>query len=267
MEILQFHNLEVVVERTAFQQGYSLFMHPERPIRVKVGSLDSHNEILAFLNLKRKWIEKHHANYARLTKDVKRPLIAQQEFPFRGSHYRLTPVITLNSDYFFSQTESELLLHVPRELWSAEVFSSEFHFLHTKLREYYKRASLAYLKSRVDLYSKQMNLFPKLLRWTEPKTRWGSCSAQGSVQLNWRMIVFSDEIIDYVVIHELLHLRHFNHSKDFWAGVGCLVPNYKEVRKALRTQQLLPNFLNLSPPREPSKGDHSPKAGNGKKRN
>ncbi|MBK7960687.1 MAG: M48 family metallopeptidase [Bdellovibrionales bacterium] len=267
MEILKFQNLEVVVERAAFQQGYSLFMHPDRPMRIKVGYMDSQNEILAFLNLKRKWIEKHHSNFARLTKDVKRPLMAQQEFPFRGALYRLKPVITLNSDYFFSQTDSELLLHVPRERWSAEVFTSEFQFLHPKLREFYKRASLVFLKSRVDLFSKQMDLFPKLLRWTEPKTRWGSCSARGSIQLNWRMIVFSDEIIDYVVIHELLHLRHFNHSKAFWEAVGCLVPNYKEVRKALKVQQLLPNFLNLSLPVEPSRSDRPTRAGIEKKRN
>jgi predicted metal-dependent hydrolase len=249
MEILKFHNLEVIIERTAFKQGYSLFMHPDRPIRIKVGYLDSQNEILAFLNLKRKWIEKHHANFGRLTKDIKRPLIAQQEFPFRGVQYRLKPVITLGAQYFFSLTDSELLLHVPREQWSADVFANEFHFLLPKLRELYKRESLKYIKSRVDLYSKQMCLYPELLRWTEPRTRWGSCSARGSVQLNWRMIVFSDEVIDYVVIHELIHLRHFNHSKEFWEAVGCVVPNHKEVRKKLKEQQLLPNFLDLSHPK------------------
>ena len=66
------------------------------------------------------------------------------------------------------------------------------------------------------------------------RTRWGSCSRRTGIRLNWRLIHFPLPIVDYVVIHELAHLREMNHGPRFWAIVATLCPDYREQRAELR---------------------------------
>ena len=68
----------------------------------------------------------------------------------------------------------------------------------------------------------------------DQKTRWGSCSGRGTLSFNWRLILAPPEILDYVVVHELCHLTHMNHSKEFWNLVGSVIPDYKVRRKWLK---------------------------------
>ena len=64
-------------------------------------------------------------------------------------------------------------------------------------------------------------------------TRWGSCSSKGNLSFNYTLLQFREEVIDYVIIHELCHLKEMNHSKRFWKLVGKLCPDYKNLRKEL----------------------------------
>ena len=86
----------------------------------------------------------------------------------------------------------------------------------------------------------------KIAKWrlSGATTRWGSCTSRGNIMLNWRLIHFAPDIIDYVVAHELAHLREMNHSPAFWAEVGRLFPGYQSARDALRRHDpaSLPSF-------------------------
>lgn len=66
------------------------------------------------------------------------------------------------------------------------------------------------------------------------KTRWGSCSRQGNLNFNYRLVHLRGELRDYVIIHELCHLKEFNHSSKFWGLVAKVIPEYKELRKELK---------------------------------
>jgi predicted metal-dependent hydrolase len=66
------------------------------------------------------------------------------------------------------------------------------------------------------------------------RTRWGSCGPDGAIRLNWRLVHFPQQIIDYVVAHELAHLRELNHSPRFWDTVGQLFPDFDRARQWLR---------------------------------
>jgi predicted metal-dependent hydrolase len=68
----------------------------------------------------------------------------------------------------------------------------------------------------------------------EQKTRWGSCSKKGNLNFNWKLIMSPPWVIDYVVIHEICHLRHLNHSKEYWALVEYYMPEYKSAREWLK---------------------------------
>jgi len=74
------------------------------------------------------------------------------------------------------------------------------------------------------------------LRLSNAHARWGSCHASGRISLNWRLIHFPRHLIDYVVVHELAHLREMNHSPRFWAVVGSVVPDYAARRREIRRE-------------------------------
>lgn len=95
--------------------------------------------------------------------------------------------------------------------------------------------------ARLDHFAPQLEVRWQRLTLSSAGTRWGSASADGSIRLNWRLIHFSEALIDYVVVHELAHLREMNHSARFWQHVQDVLPDYGERRGALK-QSVAPTW-------------------------
>ncbi len=93
------------------------------------------------------------------------------------------------------------------------------------------------IPSRVRYYADLMGLEYGNITIRMQKTRWGSCSSKGNLNFNCLLMRTPDEIIDYVVVHELCHLKEMNHSKRFWSEVEKVLPDYKERRKWLKDHQ------------------------------
>ena len=91
---------------------------------------------------------------------------------------------------------------------------------------------------RVRHYCEAMGVTVGYVTVKNQKTRWGSCSAKGNVNFNYQLAFLPDELLDYVVIHELAHRRHMNHSRAFWAEVEKYCPNYLERREQLKEYSL-----------------------------
>ena len=98
------------------------------------------------------------------------------------------------------------------------------------LREEAKRK----IPPRVEYFSEQMNVTPKSVRITAAKTRFGSCSPENSLCFSLYLMQYPDAVIDYVVVHELAHIRHHDHSKRFWDTVSLYMPEYKRLRALLK---------------------------------
>jgi len=96
------------------------------------------------------------------------------------------------------------------------------------LKKFYISKSKEIINERVKLYQKQLNLKPKVIVIDEAKSRWGSCTSEKKLTFNYRLIMSPIEAIDYVVVHELCHLKHMNHDRSFWRLVGSIFPDYKE---------------------------------------
>ena len=96
----------------------------------------------------------------------------------------------------------------------------------------------------LEEYSKEMNVIYHHLRVGNQKSRWGSCSSKKGISLNMKLLFLPEYLMRYVIIHELCHLTHMNHSKNFWQHVGQFEPNYKELDAELRTSWSdLPRFI------------------------
>lgn len=97
-----------------------------------------------------------------------------------------------------------------------------------------RRKALDEIPKRVEHYARIMGVEPKGVRITSAQKRFGSCSYNGSLCFSYRVVKYSDDVIDYVVVHELAHLLEFNHGDGFWKIVEKYIPDYKNIRKKLR---------------------------------
>ncbi len=89
-------------------------------------------------------------------------------------------------------------------------------------------------RARLALYEARLGVAHRMLRLSSAKTRWGSCSADGRILLNWRLIHFPLSSVDYVVAHELAHLKEMNHGPRFWATVATILPEYETARDLVK---------------------------------
>lgn len=90
------------------------------------------------------------------------------------------------------------------------------------------------IADRVKYYCAVMQVTVGRITIRNQKTRWGSCSSAGNVNFNYQLYYLPDELLDYVVVHELAHRRHMNHSKEFWSEVARYCPDYRARRKQLK---------------------------------
>lgn len=100
------------------------------------------------------------------------------------------------------------------------------------------REARNHFTARMLHYAPLMGVRWNALRLTSASTRWGSANTGGVIRLNWRLMQHESRIIDYVVVHELAHLHHMNHSPQFWAVVEGILPDWKQLRKTLREKAL-----------------------------
>ncbi|MBS6734848.1 MAG: M48 family metallopeptidase [Clostridiales bacterium] len=87
---------------------------------------------------------------------------------------------------------------------------------------------------RVEYFAPLVGVTYNRIFIKEQKTRWGSCSSLGNLNFNWKLILLNEELLDYVVVHELAHRKQMNHSPTFWAEVERVLPDYRERRRRLR---------------------------------
>jgi len=98
--------------------------------------------------------------------------------------------------------------------------------------------SKEFIQERVYEFSSLMKLSYTKLKFRKMKSRWGSCTSKGVITLNTRLCQVNEELINYVIVHELAHLRHMNHSKDFHTLVEMYLPASKEIRAKLKQIRL-----------------------------
>jgi len=92
---------------------------------------------------------------------------------------------------------------------------------------------------RVGVRSKELVVKYNKVRISNAKKRWGSCSGKRTISINWRLVFAPQKTLDYVVVHELLHLKHMNHSKKYWKAVEKVIPKYKKHKKWLKDHEYI----------------------------
>lgn len=107
------------------------------------------------------------------------------------------------------------------------------------LENWYREQTKKIIKNRMEYAHKFIHEQERTVRIRTQKSRWGSCSSKGGLNFNWRLSMAPLTVIDYVVIHEMCHLRHMNHSKEFWNMVQAILPDYKKEQQWLKEKSLM----------------------------
>ena len=168
-----------------------------------------------------RWVVKKLAEW----KDRRTPLIEWRDgaqLPYLGGHLTLA-----------IQAASRNRVELASGALAASVRDAAPDYVRRVVIGWYKRAALAHLGERTFTLARIAGLAPPRLMLSSAMARWGSCNTRGEIRLTWRLVKARAALIDYVVCHELAHLRHMNHSRAFWAEVERQCPAYRELRKEL----------------------------------
>ena len=138
--------------------------------------------------------------------------------------------VTQNYDLFIKRHKISIKDHHLKIISPSGAIEDTVTIYNTWLRKLAKKSLVA----RVQIIADNLNFEIGRISIRGQKTRWGSCSKTGNLSFNYNLLKFRKEVVDYVIIHELCHLKQMNHSEKFWKLVAGFSPNYKKLRKELR---------------------------------
>ena len=102
-----------------------------------------------------------------------------------------------------------------------------------------KERARDFVRNKIDYYNQTYRYSVNRISIRNQKTRWGSCSKKGNLNFNYKIIFLPEDLADLIIVHELCHLREFNHSTNFWRLVSIAVPNYKNLRRELKAKNIM----------------------------
>jgi hypothetical protein len=193
-------------------------------VEVRAPLRTSVREIEQFLLSKQDWILKNLSeSKTELQRKDSFVLNYGDMVLYCGKQYKITPSasgkIGVSNDCFY----------IPANLQTEQIKSACVRI--------YRILAKSDLTVKVYDYAKKMSVIPNAVKINGANTRWGSCSAKRSLNFSWRLIMADDEVIDYVVVHELAHIIEMNHSARFWAVVERIIPDYRRRKKKLKELQ------------------------------
>lgn len=116
--------------------------------------------------------------------------------------------------------------------------STNIHYVNDLVSNWYLDNANNVILNRVNTLSSKYNLLPSKVLIRNQKSRWGSCNSRKEIRLNWRLVLMPDYVMDYIIIHELCHLKHMNHSNSFWSLVYKLDPDFQVSKEWLKENGL-----------------------------
>jgi predicted metal-dependent hydrolase len=231
------HTLEYVLRRS--KRRTIGFLIDEDGLRVSAPRWISIAEIDQAIRDKQRWIFSKLVERRERAGRRMRPPVAWRdggELPFLGGAITLRLQSNQRTGIAFDGAARVLTVSLPPEAGEQQ--------LKDRVQAWMQLEAKQLFGQRLPLYAEKLGVEFRSFALSSAKTLWGSCTANGDIRLNWRLIHFSLPLIDYVIAHELAHLREMNHSPRFWETLQSVFPEFREARKSLveTARETLPVF-------------------------
>ncbi len=207
----------------------AIYVTPQAEVEVRAPLRLAQSRIDAFVQQKQNWIVSHQSRI-REQLEKRSSFAFGDTLPLLGKEYPVTYAECKNAEF---NGRSFL---VPQ---------GDFDTVRSAVIKLYRFLAHDELTKRVQYYCKVMGLAPSAVKISSAHTRWGSCSGKNSLNFSWRLVLAHPDAVDYVVVHELAHIRQHNHSAAFWQLVKRVLPDYKrreEILKELHRQLAVQNW-------------------------
>lgn len=231
MEICQFSAIPYLLKRSRRRRSIALQIRAGQ-LAVLAPEAVNKLQIDQFIALKQHWIQRHVQR--QLTPVIMPDYLVTKQLPLLDERLQLKVVADSHNAVCRDgmQLWVQVSTRVKPDNQQAKIIAL--------LQDWYRQQAHIWFALRVEYWQQQMGVKVSAVEIKHWKQKWGTCSASGIVSFNWRLMLAPAWIADYVVVHELAHRRHMNHSPAFWQLVNAFYPKTKEVKAwFLQHQQLL----------------------------
>ena len=224
--------IEYQVIRTKRKKTIGIVIDPDKGVIIRAPKRISDGEIQKIVKKKSDWIFRKLDKIAQI-KPVAKPkeYVSGEKLLYLGKKYKLLLCEDEKLKKVFIRLEDNMI----QVCFNPDkVDGNKREAIRAELINWYYGQAKWIIKERIEIYQSKVGETPSKIKIKNQKKRWGSCSSKGNLNFNWKLIMAPLIIIDYIVVHELTHLVHPNHSKNFWNKLASIVPDYKEREEWLR---------------------------------
>ncbi len=225
-DYIQYGNKKIIfkIECSNRRKTVGIYIDPERGVIIHSPRFLKVNKIKEIVRKRARWIvEKQELvkNYGHVCSV--REFVSGEAFPYLGKQYRLKVIKSgTEKGEKCKLINGRFLVEINRDLNGDSVKRN----VKEALMEWYLAHAEEKIPERVKVYARHIGKWPERVEIKNHKRRWGSCSHNGIVRLNWKIVIAPVTILDYVIVHELCHLIHQHHSPQFWQKVQAIIPDY-----------------------------------------
>lgn len=219
---MRLENIDITIERTERRKTVSIFIERDGSVRVLAPASASDETIKTAIKSKEYLIFTKLAKWKELNQGrVNREYVNGQSFLYFGRNYRLK--LTENQDVPLKISGGFFLLDI-RHLSKAEKVFKGF----------YKEKALLKIKERMKLHEDKFPTKPTSIKVLELRNRWASWTPKDGLNFHWKCIMAPVSVLDYIIMHEMVHLKYPNHSTDFWNELDKKMPDFREQENWLK---------------------------------
>ncbi len=209
---------------------------PQGVVRLIAPHRVSQEELLEMVQLKQAWIYKRLFEFQQSDLTPAFSLSSGEKYLLLGEWKTIRVVPTSTQRTFFSLYQNQILLHKPMSAGNGAVADVNQAHIQKQFCNYLRAFSIAHIERRLEECCQTSGLRPEKVKFHFTKSRWGSCTSRKVVNLNWLLGFAPIFVIDSVVLHELCHLVHLNHSPRFWDLLSSHSPHHLEADKWLKSK-------------------------------
>jgi predicted metal-dependent hydrolase len=219
---MNLNGLNIGIRRSNRTKTLSINIERDGSVNVIVPHNLEEAKIFEIVKSKEYEIHKQIATSKELNKErIDRKFVPGHSFLYLGRSYNL---------HIVDNQKEPLKLHNGKfMLASKSVEKAEEVFI-----KFYKKMGKPILEKRINHFKDFIKKKPNVIKIVNLQTRWASCTPSGNLNFNWKCFMAPPTVLDYLIVHELVHLKHLNHTRQFWDEVSIIIPNYKEHEEWLR---------------------------------